>query len=72
MCGEGSPASSRCPGEGPPHHLLGFLEGLSGIRRSAVGQAGRRWGGTLGQGSWGGREGNPVLPPLQGRERHVP
>lgn len=48
----GSPGSSRCPEEGhlPPLSLFGFLEGLPGIWRSAVGQTGRRWGGTFCQG----------------------
>lgn len=48
--GGGSPGSSRCPeGEATPHPLplLGFLEALPGIWRSAVGQAGRRWGGNF-------------------------
>lgn len=65
MCvcvGRGSPGSSRCPGEGPPR-LLGFLEGLSGIWRSAAGQAGRRWGGTFGQGSVGREGGESGLAP---------
>ena len=53
MCvGRGSPGSSRCPEEGqpPPLPLLGFLEGLPGMWRSAVGHTGRRWGGIFCQG----------------------
>lgn len=71
MCvGWGVPGIQQMPWGGPLHPhpgLVGFSEGLSGIGRSAAGQAGRRWGGPPARASWGGR-GIWSCPPRDGSD----